>query len=371
VAKSVLKFLLFLSVGLVILWFVYQNQEAAYQAECACTGNCTYDTLLDKIIVDFKSTNIFWLLMVCLAFMLSNLFRAARWKMLIEPLGYRPRLFNAFFTTMIGYLVNLALPRAGELAKPAAMSRYEKISLDKLFGTIVTDRIFDVIMLLLVTGLTFLLQFQPLWDFLFGDGAAQATPTCVEGYIAPEPSAGLPWKWIFIGGFSIGVLGVLLILLNWKRVKKTAIFHKVQGLIVNFWAGIRTVFKLRRPWLFVFYTLGIWVMYYLMTYLCFFAFAPTAHLSPLVALLVFTFGTFGMLIPSPGGMGTYQLAVTAALLIYGVNGNDGFAFANIIFFTITIFCNVFFGFLGYALLPIYNKNYTPYAPEDSAEDTTA
>ncbi|MCH2044662.1 MAG: flippase-like domain-containing protein [Saprospiraceae bacterium] len=369
---SILKFLLFISVGFIILYFVYQNQEAAYQLECTCKQergeSCAFDTLLDKIIHDFQNANFFWLGVVCLLFMISNISRALRWNQLIEPLGYQPKTFNTFFATMIGYMVNLALPRAGEIAKPAAVTRYEKIPLDKLLGTIFTDRVFDILMLLIVVLITFIFQFQYLWDFLFGEGITQGdAPKCS----AVESGEGLPWLWILGGMAAAGFLGLLIIAWKWKVIKETAIAKKIIGLLMNLLEGVKTVFKLRRPGMFIFHTLVIWLMYYLMLYVCFFAYEPTAKLfatSPEVALLAFTFGTFGMLIPSPGGMGTYQLAVTMALTIHGMDDSDAFAFANIMFFTITIFCNVIFGFLAYILLPIYNKNYDPQpatTPEDS------
>lgn len=369
---AVAKFLFLLSIGLVILYFVYRNQEAAYQAECQCKGDCVFPSLGAKIIDDFRHVNVFWLVVICLLFILSNISRAVRWQMLLHPMGYRPRLFNAFFTTMIGYLVNLAISRAGEFTKAAALTRYEKISIDKVFGTVVVDRIFDVIMLLLITGLAFLLQFQHLWNFLFGDGAANLAPACVNPITTTAAPANSGFNWLLWGGIAAVLLaGGIWWWLRRRRQQQTAsaeqvsLMQRFRTLWFNFSEGIKTVFRLKHPWWFVFHTIFIWVMYYLMTYLCFFAFAPTSHLSPLAGLLVFTFGSFGMVIPSPGGMGTYQLAVMAALVIYGVQGNDAFAFANILFFTITIFCNILFGFLAYLVLPIYNKNYVPLQPQQA------
>ncbi len=360
--KSFLKFLVFLGVGLAILSFVYYNQSAAYDLECQCKGGCEFDSLIDKIINDFKGANPFWLVMICLAFMLSNLSRALRWNMLIEPLGYRPKTFNTFFATMVGYLINMALPRAGEIAKPAMVTKYEKIPLDRLMGTIVVDRIFDVLMLLVVTGLTFLLQFNHLYNFLFGDAAPKTE--CVGAMPTTETASSIPWLLLFGIAVGLGFLVLIIIAIRWKTIKETAIAKKIMALLLNFAAGIKTVFQLKKPWLFVFHTLVIWSMYYFMMYLCLFAYAPTAGLSPLAALLAFVFGTYGMVIPSPGGMGTYQIAVTAALVIYGVAESDAFAYSNIIFFTISIFCNIFFGLLAYILLPIYNKGYVPVLPAE-------
>lgn len=357
--KAFIKFLLFISVGLGILYFVYTNQEAGYQLECECTGTCVFDTLFAKIQHDFSKANLFWLGAVCLAFMISNLSRALRWNMLIEPLGYKPKTFNTFFATMIGYLINLALPRAGEVAKPAMVSRYEKIPLDRLMGTVVVDRAFDVLMLLIVTGLTFLTQFLPVYDFLFGTG--KPTAQCATP-VAEAEGSGIPWLLLFQIAVGVGVLTLLLIGLNWKKIKQTALAQKIIGLIRNFALGVKTVLQLKSPGMFLFHTITIWLMYFLMMYLCFFAYAPTSELGLTAALLAFTFGSFGMVIPSPGGMGTYQIAVTAALVIYGVAEADAFAFSNIIFFTISIGCNIIFGVLAYILLPFYNKGYEPVLP---------
>lgn len=362
--KAVLKFLAFLAVGLTLLYFVYVNQSAAYELECQCnTGMACQQTLFKKILGDFRDANPFWMVVIVLAFMISNISRALRWNQLIEPLGYKPKTFNTFFATMVGYMVNLALPRAGEIAKPATVSQYEKIPLDKLVGTIVVDRTFDVLMLLVVTGLTFLLQFTYLYEFLFGEGQPKAE--CLYPIPVVEGSS-IPWLLLFQIAVGIGIVAVILIAWRWQQIKQTAIGQKVLGLIQNFAAGVSTIFKLERPWLFVVHTLIIWLMYYLMMYLCFFAYGPTYGLSPLAGLLAFTFSTFGMVIPSPGGMGTYQIAVTAALVIYGVAEADAFAFSNIIFFTITIFANILFGLLAYIVLPIYNRGYEPVLPKDPA-----
>ena len=359
-----LKFLLFLGVGIGILYFVYQNQEAAFQKECAfktaydCEGKCTEISLLNKLLTDFSSTNFFWLSLVCVAFMVSNLSRALRWNLLIRQLDggkYQPKWYNSFLTIMVGYLVNLALPRAGELARPASMARYEKLPLDKTIGTVVTDRIMDMIMLLLVVGISLLLQFQNIYNFLTGKAAEP--PKCNNPVPVAAASNALPIGWILLGLFIAGLLGLLMIYLLRNKLRKLAVYQKIEAMAYNFLEGIKTVFSLRRGHLlqFLFHTFVIWFMYFIMTFLCFFAYEPTAHLGFMAALLCFVFGSFGVLIPSPGGMGTYQIAVTAALVIYGVGKADAFAFSNIIFFTINLVCNVLFGLIAYMLLPILNR----------------
>ena len=345
------------------MYFVLNNQAAAYELECQCkTGQACTQTLFQKIMNDFRDANPFWLVVIILAFMVSNISRAMRWNQLIEPLGYRPKVGNTFFATMIGYMVNLALPRAGELAKPAVVPRYEKVPLDKLVGTIVVDRVFDVLMLLIVTGLTFLIHFQYLYEFLFGAG--KPATECPYPIAEETDTLVIPWLLLFQIGLGLGLLAAVVVIARWKTIKETAIAQKVLALLRNFAAGIQTVFKLKRPGLFIFHTLLIWVMYYLMLYLCFFSYEPTMGLSPTVGLLAFTCGTFGSGSRSSGGCATYLTAGRSALVIYGAGEADAFAFSNIMFFTITLFANILFGLLGYIVLPLYNRGYEPVLPSD-------
>lgn len=359
--KSLIKFSLFLAFGLGILYLVYQNQEAAFQLECACQpSKCEFDSLFAKVVHDFKQANLGILALVCLGFLLSAYSRALRWNILLEPMGYKPRALNGFFAIMTGYLFNLALPRAGEITKPALFSSYEKIPLDKLMGTIVVDRIFDVIMLLAVIILAFLLQFPALYEFLFGEG--RPAIVCENEMLLPASDGGGGKAWLlWLGGafLLLSLLAALWLYSKRQVIKGTALYQKLRQMAVNFSEGIRSVFKLKQPKMFVFHTLFIWFMYFLMTYICFFAYEPTAHLGAMAALLAFVFGGFGILIPSPGGMGTYQIAVTAALVIYQVPDADAFSFSNIIFFTVNIFCAIFFGLLSYVVLPLYNRGYKP------------
>jgi uncharacterized membrane protein YbhN (UPF0104 family) len=213
-------------------------------------------------------------------------------------------------------------------------------------------------------GLAFLVQFPHLYGFLFGD--ARPSAECV----VPMPDAqgsGFPWKLIFLVFVALGILGLVLVFVFREKIKKKPFYQRFKRLSANFIEGIKTVFKLKHPYWFLFHTLFIWLMFYLTTYICFFAYAPTANLGPAAALLVFVFGGFGILIPSPGGIGTYHVAVTAALVIYGVAKPDAFSFANISFFTVNIFACIFFGILAYILLPIYNRGYVPPAPEPTNE----
>lgn len=348
---NVLKFLLFLSIGIIILYFVYQKQNTAYIENCKLEGipldECS---LVDKIWTDFTGVNFFWLFTVLVAFTISNLSRALRWNLLLRPLGYQPKSVNAFFSVMVGYLANLFLPRAGELVRAGTMSRYEKIPVEKLMGTIVVGRIFDVISILTVTATCFLLEYDKIW-------AETQRLLALESTTEEAGSSN-----ILIIGLMV-VLILLAVLFFFRSVIfESKIYQKAVDILKGFWQGIQSIRQLEQPWLFAFHSINIWFMYFAMTYLCFFAFAPTESLPAIAGLVVFVFGGWGIVVPSPGGMGTYHFMVVTALALYGVGGDDAFSFANISFFSINLGCNVLMGVVGLLLLPIYNKNYQPIQP---------
>ncbi len=339
---NILKVALFLAIGLIILYLVYEKQNAAYQEQCAIDGIPADEcNLIKKVFRDFSSINLWWIAAVWLAFMLSNLSRALRWNQLLQPLGFHTKTYNSFFSIMLGYFANLGFPRVGEVVRGGALARYEGIPLAKVMGTIVVDRVVDVLCLAGVFLLAFAIEFDVLYSYI-----SQA----VSG--KSESASGLSWQYI-AGGILIALVFGLYLFRN--QIRKLGIWMKLVEIWKSFVEGLQTVRRLRHPGVFVLHSIFIWLMYYLMTYLSFFAFEPTSGLSPVVALMVFVFGTLGIVIPSPGGMGTYHYLTVVALSIYGVTGGDGFSFANILFFSVQIFCNVSFGILALILLPLLNK----------------
>ncbi|MBI1227978.1 MAG: UPF0104 family protein [Bacteroidetes bacterium] len=347
--KSIFQFLLFLGIGAIILYLVYRSQNTAYLADCAQRGipgaECN---LLEKLFNDFKSTNFGWMALVALAFLVSNYSRTAKWQMLLAPLGYRPRFLNGYLSILVAYFANLGLPRMGEVVRAGVLSKYENLPPEKVMGTIVVDRVVDVLCLGLVFLLAVLLEGDKLLNY--NDFIGQNTnPETVQ--------TSNPAKWWILGFMLVGAVGMFFAR---KRLAQTAIFQKIFGMVKGFWEGIKAVANLRKPWLFVLHSLNIWVMYFVMTWLGFQAFGPTAHLGLLAALTVFAFGTLGMVIPSPGGMGTFHfLVITSLTTFYGIRGDDAFSVANIIFFTIQIGLTSLLGIAALLILPIYNKGYHP------------
>lgn len=324
---------------------MYQSQSAAYLEDCTSKGNPAANCdLIEKIIGDFKSTKLSWILFVLGIFTLSNVFRSLRWIQLLEPLGHQVSFKNSFMTTMIGYFTNLGLPRMGEIIKPTLLAKYENIDVEKVFGTIVVDRIVDVLCLLSVILIAFFMEYDTLigmmeGNAMLGDKLAIFTNNPI----------------LLIGIVAIGIAALFFILKS-QKIKSLSIYKKIKKLVTGFWEGIVSIKDVKRPFLFLFYSIGIWVCYYLMTYVCFFAYEPTAHLGPREGFVTFLMGTIGMVFPSPGGLGSYHFFVTEALTLYDINKADAFSFAMIIFFAIQLMCNILFGLASFILLPILNRD---------------
>ncbi len=339
--KKILQFLFFLGLGSAILALVFNSQNTAFQAQCRLDGvpadKCS---LMDKLLHDFSTVHLGWLGAVVLAFTVSNVFRALRWQMLLQPMGYQPRFYNAFLTILLGYFANLGFPRVGEVVRAGSLARYENIPLQKVMGTLVIDRLMDFICLGLVVGLAFVLEGQTLLDFLQQQQGGGAQP-------------GPGGLWYYLLGLGIAVLCGLYLFR--QKLLQLALVQKVLNLMQGFWEGLKSVFKLKTPGLFLLYSAGIWAMFYLQCWWNLKAFVPTEHLTASAALMVFVFGTLGFVIPSPGGMGTFHALCIAGLALYGINGGDAFSYANIAFFTIQIFYNIVAGGSALGLLPLLNR----------------
>lgn len=338
--RHILRMLLFLGAGLLVLYLVYLNFDQSYQEQCKLDGIPAEEcNLISKVISDFRTVNYFWIMLVFVAFLLSNVSRTLKWKMLLEPMGYKVSGINAFLSVMLGYFANLGLPRMGEVVRCGALSKYEKIPMEKVVGTVFMDRVTDMILMVMLVLFTLVMQYDLMISFL-----------------QENAEFALSWKGILIlFGVLVFAVGMAWLIFRIIRHYKPALADYLIALGKGFLEGIKTIKNLKRPGLFIFHSVTIWVMYFFMTYLAFNSFAPTAHLGVPAALMVFTLGTLGMLIPTPGGMGSFHYLAVIGLSLYGILPADGFSLANVLFFSVQIGCNVTFGLLALILLPIINK----------------
>lgn len=344
--SNALKFLVFVGLGFGILYLLYRDQQAAYAADCGLRGIAADDcSLIDKVWRDFQGTNFWWLSMTLIAFCLSNLSRAIRWNMLLRTMGKRPRLINAFLTINLGYFANLGFPRLGEIVRPAAMARYENIKVERVVGTVVVERTIDVVLLLTLSGLALLLAGDRILEWMD------------ENASLGDRMAGMEWWLASIVVLLMG--GLVIAWLRRRRIADSRVGGKLLAILRGFGEGIKTIAEVKRPWLFVLHSLNIWFMYFMMTVFVFQAYQPTAGLGLEAALTTFVSGGWGIVVPSPGGMGSYHYLAQSALELYGVASEDGFSWANISFFSINIACNVLIGLLALLLLPRINRTYDP------------
>ncbi len=303
------------------MWYVYRNYD---MQEIKATLN--------------KGVNFWWLFLSMVIGLISHFSRTVRWQMLIEPIEKKTSVTNTFFAVMVGYFANLLIPRMGEISRCGVLSRYEKISVSRLIGTVVVERLMDVIMLLLCLLLTLALQFNVVTDFLFKNADLSKVTNIFTSV----------WTYVII----FGIVVLLRFLKKW--FSKTSPYMKLKGLWAKFSEGFLAVKNVKNKPAFVFHTVFIWVMYFLMIYVCFFAFEFTSHLSPMAGLAAFVLGSLGMVAPVQGGMGPWHFMVISTLQMYGIAKNEGAAFALIVWSSINAMI-VIMGIISMIILPIINR----------------
>ncbi len=291
------------------------------------------DTDLASIKNSFRTANYWWVGLSLVFGVLSHLSRAYRWQFLLAPLGYKPRFANSVMTVLLAYLLNLLVPRSGEVARAAAIKKYEGIPFEKAFGTIVAERVSDVIMLLGIIGLAFFLQADLISSYLFkADGGSNV------------------WFKIM---FILVVPAVGFVLFRYLKKSKHPFIVKIIHFINGLMEGAISVFKMKNKGSFVFHTVFIWLMYLAMFYAVTFALPETTNL-PFTAIIVgFVVGGLSMALTN-GGLGTYPVFVASALILYNVDDNAARAFGWIMWTAQTLMVLVF-GLLSFLFLPIYNK----------------
>ncbi|HZG24908.1 MAG TPA: lysylphosphatidylglycerol synthase transmembrane domain-containing protein [Chitinophagaceae bacterium] len=323
---GLLQYLLFLGLGIFLLWLTLRKAN------------------WEDIKNDLLNANFIFLLPATIMLLMSHLSRAVRWKILIEPLGFKPTLLNTFFAVMVGYWANLAVPRLGEVLKCTILGRYEKVPADKLVGTIVAERAFDVASLIVVLTLTIILQYDTI-------GSYAGTQL---GKIFQNSSGNVSFVKIFI---TIGIIGAIagIIYFVLKKLAHISVIQKTKLLLTGIWQGLTSVRFIKNKGWFFFHTVLIWVLYLLSTYMGFFAMRDMGQYGIQVALSALSFGSIGMIVPSPGGIGSYQYAVQQVLLLYGISEEKGLSLGMLIWFAQTGIL-IIFGTISFILLPVFNKS---------------
>lgn len=324
----ILQYLIFMGGGLFLVWWQLRSMTESEKTEF-------YEA--------FHHARYWYVLPIVLMALASHLSRSMRWKLLMEPLDYHPKLSNVLSVTMVGYLANAAVPRLGEILKCSFLARYEKLKVDKLIGTIILERVFDMICYMIFIAITVLIQINVIGAYVEDklDTITQSTgwPLWVKGIIA----------------LSILALGWFLVRWLFRRYPENRLISRVSHFIRGISEGLSTIRHMKKRRAFLLHTLFIWAMYLLQIYLGFKAFDGTDHLSIKAAFSVLTLATLAM-IATPGGIGSFPIFVMQTLLIYGIDGPLGKAFGWMMWGVATGIVIVA-GILALVILPYINKQH--------------
>jgi len=305
---------------------------------------------MQEVWYDIREANYTWMIIALVFAIASHIFRALRWNLLINSLNYKTKVSTTFLAVMIGYLANTAVPRMGEFVRCGVLSKKEKIPFNALFGTVISERIFDMITLLVIIFLVIVFQVDALGDFL----------QQIFGPFLVELFSNLQSILIFIGAtlLSLFVLIFLIKILK-SKIKKAPFYHKIQEFLMGLFDGVKTIMKLRQKWLFLLYTVIIWFFYAIMVYAPVMMLEETSHLTFIDGLTILAIGSLGIVAPVPGGIGAYHFIVKAILVeLYNVGGNAAGSFAAITHGGQTLL-NVIVGSLSYFYMVILARKEKP------------
>ena len=313
--KKTLQLVLPLLLGIFLCWYAFaqfSTEELALIKEQFLKADYSY----------------LWL-SVAMGF-LSHVSRGIRWQYTLASMHYFPKRYNLVLAVFIGYLLNLTVPRSGEVSRALLINRYDKVPFDKAFGTILTERVIDMCILLLFIAVVFVFQFDLVWHFL-------------EGY--------LTFSYIIVVLLALGLL--FLGGVYWIYRSTSSFAQKVRKMLSGIKEGIFSILHLKKKWQFIAHTLFIWLMYFWMFYVVFFSMEQTKELSIIQVLTAFVIGSFAIVFTN-GGLGAYPLFIAKVLLLFGVTETVGTALGWVIWIAQFLII-ILFGGLSFLLLPIINR----------------
>lgn len=314
--KSLIKIFIPLGIGLFFICITY-----------SATSNDDRELIYSYI----QKADIRFVVLSVLFGVLSHLSRAYRWKFLLIPLGYKPTFINSILAVLIGYVSNLGIPRSGEILRASTLSTYEKIPFGKTFGTIIAERIIDLIILLIFVLASLILQFDMIW-----------------GVLSEKKLSSIQ--------ILLGFMIVLLICLSLRwffSQSKNPLAQKIKKFILSIVEGVLSLKDMPNKGLFMLHTLFIWSMYLAMFYVIKWTVPETATLGLNAILPSFVFGGLSIS-ASNGGIGIYPFSVALALAAFNISYESGLAFGWIVWTSQTLMI-ILFGSLSFFVLPLVNR----------------
>lgn len=323
-AKQILQYSLSFLLGLAILYYVFRNED------------------IGQMWLDIKNANYAWIGVTYVLTILAHYTRAYRWNLLIKQTGQKVSNGEAFLALLAGYGANLVLPRMGELTRCAILKKRQDVSFDTALGTVVAERLFDFLCLLILLVFTVVLQYDILFDFISNMLSNMFTNKDSLYKLA-----------ILTGALAVVVIVSFLAL----RKKLLSLYHrsqsplllKIKGFIEGLGQGIYSIYLMPEKGLFLISTILIWVCYYFMAYLIFFALPATSSLAMGAGMAILVMGAFGIAAPVQGGIGAYHWIVSQTLLLYGLSEFDGKTYATLAHAS-QMALTIIFGLVSFAII---------------------
>ena len=301
--KTIAQYLLIFGITVLLVVFSLQGIQVG-------EGENKWDFLLKT----WNSANKTWLVLMAVIAMFSHILRAERWRMLMAVSGHHVKLWDSFFSLMVGYLVNLVVPRGGEVSRCYNLYKLDKTPVERSFGTVVIERLVDVVCLLILIAFAFIVESRRLFAFI------ETLPF----------SSGSQTSRFMTASVIIASIIVIYFVARWIIRRNSKVSEFITQKWRGFKEGLLSIFKLKNKSLFIFYSLAIWCLYFLMSYTVIKAFPETNHLGFAAVMSLFAIGSIAMAAPLPGGTGSYHVLVPQGLVfLYGIAERDATAFTFI------------------------------------------
>ena len=331
---KILKYLLSIFLTIIIIYFLFKHQDPI------------------ALVNELKKVNFNWIVLSMIFGALAYVSRGLRWKIMLEAIDYKTSNINNIAAVSIGYFTNLFVPRAGEITRCTALNQKEKIPLNKLFGTIIVERVIDFMALIFLLLFTIISQHKIIKDFYLA----------IKNQNSETNSQN---KMLLV--FASFITLILIIFLLKKQIKKLSFYEKIKQFIDGLKEGFKSVENIKNKTHFWIHTFIIWLMYFLMTYVCFFSMSETNHLSLIDGVFILVLGGIGMVIPTPGGIGSYHAIVMIGLAVLGVgyisfgsestSANPALIFPTIVHIAQTLVA-IIMGVISLLILFIFNNKTT-------------
>ena len=297
----------------------------------------------ERVAEVLNQTNYFWIFASMAISILTYWIRAARWNLLLQPMGYNTQISSGFWAIAFAYFMNLTIPRSGEVARATSFYKMEKVPFEKSFGTVVLERVIDLLFLGLFFGLTLIFNYETFIKFVeIGNKEKAHQPTTEPSFLK---------YYIALG---VIILGIAFIGFFWKKISQLTFFEKIKTFLLGLWEGIKSISTLEKRGLFIFYSFALWICYFLMTFLVFFAFPDTENFGIPEGLFLLIAGSLGMILPVSGGLAypyVMSIAFSAVYLAKGGDQQEGRAIGD--YFGLILYLAQIISMISFGLIAIY------------------